>query len=471
LTRHGRPHRIGQQVPHVASLLAARRHDGENPLHEATAVRTLSAETLFAPDHGRAEHAFGGVVGRRNPRMGHNRPERIPPGQHLLAEGRDVVPRSGASVFQGRADGRLDRLHRCLQPSPRGGAVAEGVLGDEHGFDGGQQVARPWAVAHAALRQRPEVARQMRPAELALHGGIAVVRVPAVGADDPVKRRGQERIQAGASATGRDAETGDLVRGRRPEPAALTGFAPTGRIDMHDRRRVDGGVDGGSERGQRLTHPLRAGHHAAEADGQIGPIGEQVANRPIAEVIRSVQMADQCGHAWAVASASLRRQRGRHAGGAGRAADRVLDIVGHDRGDRWQVPHLGRLRRGRIRQGWGEGRRALRAGGGMEWDDGVRLAPCAGGAGMIWLTATRAPARRFRRARWGAGRIGGGRFGRVLAGLGQTLFEFLHAHGERGDLLDQRRDQHASRKRPRVPHVGGNAIWWRQWVVHSTSIP
>ena len=101
MPRHGRPHRIGQQVPHVASLLAARRHDGENPLHEATAVRTLSAEPLFAPDHGRTEHAFGGVVGRRNPRMGHNRPERIPPGQHLLAEGRDVVPRSGASVFQG----------------------------------------------------------------------------------------------------------------------------------------------------------------------------------------------------------------------------------------------------------------------------------------------------------------------------------------------------------------------------------
>jgi len=156
LTRHGRPHRIGQQVPHVASLLAARRHDGENPLHEATAVRALGAETLLAPDHGGTQHPFGGVIGRLNSRMGHNRPERIPAGQHLLAHGRDVVPRPGASVFQGRTDGRLDRLHRRLQPGPRGGAVAEGVPDGEHGFDVGQQVARPWAVAHAACQNSNE---------------------------------------------------------------------------------------------------------------------------------------------------------------------------------------------------------------------------------------------------------------------------------------------------------------------------
>jgi|GEM_PF-6359154 len=48
---------------------------------------------------------------------------------------RVFLPRSGASVFHGRADGRLDRLHGGLQPRPRGGAVAEGVPGGEHGFD------------------------------------------------------------------------------------------------------------------------------------------------------------------------------------------------------------------------------------------------------------------------------------------------------------------------------------------------
>lgn len=287
--------------------MAARRHDGENPLHEATAVRALGAETLLAPDHGGTQHPFGGVIGRLNSRMGHNRPERIPAGQHLLAHGCDVVPRPGASVFQGHPDGRLDRLHRRLQPGPRGGAVAEGVPDGEHGFDVGQQVARPWAVAHAAFRQRPKVARQMRLAELAVCVGRAVGGVPAVGADDPVKGGGQQGIQAEASATGRDAETGGLLGGRGPEPGALSGFAPTGCIDMHDGRRVDGGVDGGSERGQRLTHPLRAGRHAAEADGAIGPIRQQIANRPLAEVVRSVQMADRRGHPRSVAGAGLRR--------------------------------------------------------------------------------------------------------------------------------------------------------------------
>ena len=295
----------------------------------------------------------------------------------------------------------------------------------------------------------------MRYAELAVCGGRAVVRVIAVGADDPVKRRGQERIQAGASATGGDAKTGDLVSGRRPKPAALIGFAPTGLIDIHERRRLDDGVDGGIERGQRPTHLLRAGHHAAEADEQIGHIGEQVAKRPIAEVVRSVQMADQRGHTRAVAGAGLRREFGRHAGGAGRAADRVLDIVCHVWGDRWQFLHLGRLRRDRIRQGWGKGRRALWTGGGMEWDDGVELAPFAGGAGVIGLAIAWTPVRCFRRARRSAGRIGGGQFGRVLAGLGETLFEFQHPRGKHGDLLDPRRDQLVSRKRPRVPHVGG----------------
>ncbi len=381
------------------------------------------------------------------------------------------MPAPGSTIIQCSADGLLDGLHGLLHLGARGLTITERMPRGEHGGDVPQEIRSPWTVAHPALGQRPDGARQMRPAQLPLGRGVAVGGVPAVRTNDPVKRCGQERIQAGASATGGDAETGDLVSGRRPEPAALTGFAPTGLIDSHDRRRLDGGVDGGIERGQRRTHPLRAGCHAAEADGQIGHIGEQVANRPIAEVVRSVQRADQRGHTRAVAGAVLRRACGRHAGGAGRAADRVLDIVRHVWGDRWRFPHLGRLRRGRIRQGWGKGRRALWAGGGMEWDDGVGLAPFAGGAGMIGLAAAWTPARRVRRARRGAGRIGGGRFGRVLAGLGQTLFEFQHPRGKRGDLLDQRRDQHVSRKRPRVPHVGGNAIWWRQWVVHSTSIP
>ncbi len=74
LTRHGRLHRIGEQLPHVAVLLAARRHDGQNPFDEATAIGALGAKTQLAPDHGRAQHPFGGVVGRFDARMGHKRP-------------------------------------------------------------------------------------------------------------------------------------------------------------------------------------------------------------------------------------------------------------------------------------------------------------------------------------------------------------------------------------------------------------
>jgi len=107
----------------------------------------------------------------------------------------------------------------------------------------------------------------------------------------------------------------------------------------------------------------------------------------------------------------------------------------------------------------------------MEGRDGVRLAPCAGGAGMIGLAATRTPARRCRRARWRTGRIGGGRFGRVLAGLGQTLFEFQRPRGERGDLEQQGRDQRPHPGRGRLPIRRRNTVWRRQQIVHGGSMP
>ena len=53
---------VGDEFKDVAGLLSAGFDDGQQRLDEAAALRTLGAEAELAPDHGRAESAFAGVV-------------------------------------------------------------------------------------------------------------------------------------------------------------------------------------------------------------------------------------------------------------------------------------------------------------------------------------------------------------------------------------------------------------------------
>lgn len=158
---------------------------------------------------------------------------------------------------------------------------------------------------------------------------------------------------------------------------------------------MDGSINGH----ERCADALGARDHAAEPNRQVRHIGEQVGDGAVAEMIGAVEMPDERGQARPVAGGCLGYGRRRDSGGAGRATDRVLDVIGDLRADGGQFPDLGDAWCAHIGQGRVERGMAGGAGAWMERHDRIRLTALASMAGMAWLPASFSPTWHLGRAR------------------------------------------------------------------------
>ena len=429
-TRLSRRDRLGQQGKHVSPLLTACRDDGKQALDDAIPVRALGAKTDLAPDHGGPQRPLGGIVGGFHPITAGKRPERLPPGAQRMTQIVHFRPGAGLPIRDRRLEGLLDRYQRCLEARTVGRPIAEGVPGVEHRLHLHQHRICPGTIGHVRLRQPADRPLEMGPAELTLCGGIAVVGGIAVRDHDARVVRGQQIIQTHPSATGGDAKTGRLRADPDPQPAALPGLLPARFVHMHDRCRLEVGVDGGIQRLHGTTDPLGAGDGAAQAHAHPRKIVQELGHLTIGQVTGAVHVADERGEAWAIAGGGRVRQGGRNSPRTARAGQGVQLVFGHVDAAGGHLPDLMGVHRDGIgRDGW-QGALAVRAGGGCQRDDLIGGTWVPLGAGMIGLGTARTPPRRPGWAGRGAGRIGRRRFGRILGGLLELGRQHLHLCGQ-----------------------------------------
>ena len=191
----------------IAMLLAQGIAHREQALDEAAAVGAVGAEAGVPPQHAVAKGSLGLVVGRFHPLLGGERPQGRFQVEEVGAGGRGLGVGPSLSTLQEKANVRPQRLDPGLEVVPGQGAGADPVPLGEHRVAGGRQLlADPGGLAAPGLEVL-EGAPQMRPADLpAFQGQMAVGRI-AIGADDGLAVRAEQRLDPVPSPARRMANT------------------------------------------------------------------------------------------------------------------------------------------------------------------------------------------------------------------------------------------------------------------------
>ena len=149
----------------MAFLLFAGRTDAQDALDKAISFRTVGTKTPLAPQHGRSECLFRGIVRWLHPGLAHKRPERIPMFQQFLADRFARIP-APRPRDEERVHAGLDWFHGGLHLGTVDPAALIHVPQPKHDVAQGQPIGCPQRDLPASLRQCQEVADQMRPAQL-----------------------------------------------------------------------------------------------------------------------------------------------------------------------------------------------------------------------------------------------------------------------------------------------------------------
>ena len=182
---------------------------------------------------------------------------------------------------------------------------------------------------------RPEVAHQVRPAELAALDGEVVVGPPAVRAGDAAELLAQERLGLALVAVGGDAEDRRARGERSPERAPVAARPPAGLIDVEYR--------GGAALAQQLPVGHRKRRRRALQDGidRAGaePGAEQLTGQldrvPAGDAVAHDQGGDRRLEARAEGTRRhLGRKVGARDGPAVRAAQALQAVLAQDDRDR-----------------------------------------------------------------------------------------------------------------------------------------
>ena len=468
-------------------LLATGRTDGQNTFNKAVAVGTVRAETALPPDHRRSQRLFGGIVGRLDPLFAHKCPEGILMFEQLLTHpfGRITAPRP---LRQEHVQRGLDGRQRLLQGRAVDRSFAEQVPQPKDQAAQCQEVCAPGAQAPTSVCKCLEIADQMRPAQLVPRGRQRQIRFMAIRPDHPGIGRSDQVAQGRPVPAGGHVKEGGDRRDHGPQPARFASFLPTRFVDIAAIVLLDGAVDLVIDRGQGGTPRLLQPDHAAEADGQAKAIMQQARQRPITEVILTVQDGDGGSRAWAKGTGGhLGRPLGRDEVAAPWAADGMLVVRGDLRTYDRQLPYILRPHRACIALDILQRYLAARAGFRVMIVAVVNVIGVGIGTvmrRMPRLTAGLPPAWHARRT-WGCRwRVGRWRFGRVLGVLVELRFEHRDAGLEVGDLLLLVGNQllllcqNVQERANKLSHGrwGGSPVVWRDasgWhsSVHSTSMP
>ena len=223
--------------------------DREHALHKATAGGTLGAVTAFAPKHRRTQRALGGVIGRLDPFRMQERPPRTPARHEIGAEAPQGIG-EGLSRFDPFPHGLLDGLDHPLHRGAIPRAVAEHRPDDQHLLRQPQERGRlrmPWP---NGLRPSPQVAHQMRPAELAALRIQAVIGAQPIRGDQPGEGGAEQGVQMGLAPTVLEQKERGDGGDRDPQPGFARPFPPTRLIDVGMRHQCHGLLHFGLRGGQ-----------------------------------------------------------------------------------------------------------------------------------------------------------------------------------------------------------------------------
>lgn len=470
--RHGRAapgggHGCGEEGEQRAPLLGARRMHAQDALDKAAARRAPRAETPFPPQHGMPQRPLGRVIGRLHALDPTEGPQRLPLGEQIATEPRNLGMRTRGADRQLVAQGQPDGDQRLVERHLVDPATPVQVPEQEDLVRHVQEPMGPARLRPIALGQSAQIADQVRPAELALIRREVAIGAPAVGADDPACGRAEERLQRALAPAGVDAKAGGDGADRHPQPPAAGFGGPARFIGVDHRRRVHHRLDGRIDRRQGLADPRATGHHTAGTQREVIGIPEKADGVIKAEPIDPPEQPQLGRGPWPEAARRhIRREgRGHHLMAVG-TIHGMLPEFGNDRADLGELPDLGAL--GGAQGGQVVRQRPLTAGA-LGWAQLDPLLHLVGRherpmvARMPWLRARLSPPRHPGGRRWGGRGIAGGWFGGILGGLAHLGLQIPHLGLERGQLgallLDDR-EQAAhhllDRRRGVRPVLGGN---------------
>ncbi len=272
----------------IGVILPARLGDGEHALDESQSASALASEAALSPEHGAAKRTLGGVVGGLNSLFRGKRPQRIPVGLHVTAEGGHLAVAALGTACDQPAQAGPDGSELLLQSLPVELTTFERLPGVEDARALGQAPPGEACGVSAAKGEPLQVSLEVSPAELPVRAHL--VRAPAVTGNNARVAVANKPVKVTfASTSPQVVERGSWGCGR-PDPAALVPELPAGLIDSgvlaspHRPPHLPvGGKQCGSRLiGKRLRGAQRRGRHVEQvrAEGlQITPAQAETADQ------------------------------------------------------------------------------------------------------------------------------------------------------------------------------------------------
>jgi hypothetical protein len=291
-------------------LLTARLTHREDPSNKDVPVIAVGTETSFAPQDGRPQRPFGGVVCRLNPLGCDKGPQRWFQSADVFAERQRVPGKREPSVLQQGVDRRLKRSNDLDQPRTVSALIGKSVPGSENLIHGRAKRLPPVANRPTAFGKRREIAVKMSQTDLTTRHGNLPINPVAVGCDPTDIILAQQGRKNRTVSLGGNEKQGAASGNRSPQPAARAGLLPTGFIDVDVVGDTDLFRNGAADRFHRATDFLTHRGDTPHADRNPEEIVDDSRRLPNAQPIPPVQ---QAGDRRQLRTKAARGQcRGRH---------------------------------------------------------------------------------------------------------------------------------------------------------------
>jgi hypothetical protein len=327
VSRH-RTERLHEEVEDAPPLGTQRHHNGEDPLHEATARLAVGAEAGLAPHHAVADLPLGEVVGRLHPLDRNEGPEGVLHQQDLVAGPRGLRVRARATTLQRVVHRAPQPPHLLAQPGAIAGPVAYTMPPAEQRLRRAAKLTADGGALTAAVDHPLPVAVQVRPARLPLIVREPRVRHVAVADGEALEVRAHQLLRGLRAAVPVDAEAGHAQRRHHPEPRALPRLAPARLVHVDHRLRLHVGPGLGDGVFERLGDHALAVAHRAGGHLDLKHLAEHLRDGALADAVAPRQERYERDQARTEGPRgnSLRKTRkgARVAAGAGEAMEAVL---------------------------------------------------------------------------------------------------------------------------------------------------
>ncbi len=328
---------VGKVIQNVSCLLPTGRHHAENAFDEAAARLAVGAAAALSPEDRVASGALGCVVRRLDPFTAHKSPQPRLVRQQVAARSGRLRAAANGAALKVLAERRSQPANVGLERPAAQRSIANLMPPVKQNVRMREQRLADWLARSVAIDHRLEVAPQMSPAPL--QPFQAPVCLPAVARGDEPKLAQQLFDNVFATRAGH-AEDRRHRGDDQPQPSLVRVLFPTGLVDV-DVLRLDVLAKIVIDRLQQSGGLLLEFADHSSGDGQATQVQKQLPNRSLAQPVGSREQANRRRQAWAEASAgSSRGHRAGRLAAAPRAGERVDDVLGDVRPNRWNLGDL-----------------------------------------------------------------------------------------------------------------------------------